>query len=97
MLFRSRLGDGGDWEESVYSGMRAGLDLQWRAGVKKMMIVIGDAPAKDPEPVTGLTKQSIVNAAYAVDPAQVYVIDTSSDYSLAVMKSLAEQTGGEYA
>ena len=92
-----RLGDGGDWEESVYSGMRAGLDLQWRAGVKKMMIVIGDAPAKDPEPVTGLTKQSIVNAAYAVDPAQVYVIDTSSDYSLAVMKSLAEQTGGEYA
>jgi len=92
-----RLGDGGDWEESVYSGMRAGLDLQWRAGVKKMMIVIGDAPAKDPEPVTGLTKQSIINAAYAVDPAQVYVIDTSSDYSLAVMKSLAEQTGGEYA
>ena len=92
-----RLGDGGDWEESVYSGMRAGLDLQWRAGVKKMMIVIGDAPAKDPEPVTGLTKQSIVNAAYAVDPAQVYVIDTSSDYSLAAMKSLAEQTGGEYA
>ncbi len=91
------LGDGGDWEESVYSGMRAGLDLQWRAGVKKMMIVIGDAPAKDPEPVTGLTKQSIVNAAYAVDPAQVYVIDTSSDYSLAAMKSLTEQTGGEYA
>lgn len=91
------LGHGGDWEESVYSGMQAGLDLQWRAGVKKMMIVIGDAPAKDPEPVTGLTKKSIVNAAYAVDPAQVYVIDTSSDYSLAAMKPLAEQTGGEYA
>ena len=97
VTYRDHPSHGGDWEESVYSGMRAGLDLQWRAGVKKMMIVIGDAPAKDPEPVTGLTKQSIVNAAYAVDPAQVYVIDTSSDYSLAVMKSLAEQTGGEYA
>ena len=91
-----RLGDGGDWEESVYSGMRAGLDLQWRAGVKKMMIVIGDAPAKDPEPVTGLTKQSIVDAAYAVDPAQIYIIDTSGRDAMAPVMSLAERTGGAY-
>ena len=66
-----QLGNGGDWKESVYSGIKTGLNLQWRAGVKKIMIVIGDAPAKDPEPVTELTEQSIVDAAYAVDPAQI--------------------------
>jgi len=70
-----QLGNGGDWKESVYSGIKTGLNLQWRAGVKKIMIVIGDAPAKDPEPVTELTEQSIVDAAYAVDPAQIYIID----------------------
>ena len=49
------LGYGGDWEETVYSGAMAGLGLDWRPGVKKILIIIGDAPAKDPEPVTGHT------------------------------------------
>ena len=91
-----QLGNGGDWKESVYSGIKTGLNLQWRAGVKKIMIVIGDAPAKDPEPVTELTEQSIVDAAYAVDPAQIYIIDTSGYDAMASVMSLAERTGGAY-
>ena len=91
-----QLGNGGDWKESVYSGIKTGLNLQWRAGVKKIMIVIGDAPAKDPEPVTELTEQSIVDAAYAVDPAQIYIIDTSGHNMMASVMSLAERTGGAY-
>ena len=91
-----QLGNGGDWKESVYSGIKTGLNLQWRAGVKKIMIVIGDAPAKDPEPVTELTEQSIVDAAYAVDPAQIYIIDTSGYDAMASVVSLAERTGGAY-
>ena len=91
-----QLGNGGDWEESVYSGIKTGLNLQWRAGVKKIMIVIGDAPAKNPEPVTELTEQSIVDAAYAVDPAQIYIIDTSGHDAMAPVMSLAERTGGAY-
>lgn len=91
-----QLGNGGDWKESVYSGIKTGLNLQWRAGVKKIMIVIGDAPAKNPEPVTELTEQSIVDAAYAVDPAQIYIIDTSGHDAMAPVMSLAERTGGAY-
>ena len=58
---------GGDWEEAVYSGIVEGLDQPWRTGVAKSIIVIGDAPAHDPEPVTGYTESII--AGYLVKGA----------------------------
>ena len=55
---RSALGNlevtgGGDWPETVYSGVTSALNLSWRSGVRKIAIVLGDAPAKEPEPHTG--------------------------------------------
>lgn len=86
-------GDGGDLEEAVYSGIQTGLDLPWRAGVKKIVIVLGDAPAKDPEPVTGLTEQDIIDRAYAVDPAQIYTVDMGHNETTG-LRGLSEATGG---
>ncbi|NLE97441.1 MAG: VWA domain-containing protein [Propionibacterium sp.] len=87
------LGYGGDDAESVYSGIDAGLSLAWRPGVRKTMLVLGDAPPKDPEPVTGFTWQDMADRAFAVDPVQIYLVDTSSAAD-ASMTSLVDETGG---
>ncbi len=60
-----------------------------------MIVQLGDAPPHDPEPVTGLTADRVVEAAFAVDPAQVYVIDVSSGGSSAgPLADVASRTGG---
>lgn len=91
-----RLGNGGDWEESVHSGAMTALSLDWRPGVRKMMIIIGDAPAKDPEPITGYTWQQVAQKAYEVDPVEVYAIDTTGSKHLSnSIRGLIEQSGGQ--
>lgn len=86
---------GGDTPESVYSGVMSALQLPWRAGVKKSVIVIGDAPGKDPEPVTGYTLSTVVTKAFAVDPAQVYSVPVTTDPSAtSFMKAISDGTGG---
>lgn len=55
------LGDGGDTNETVYSALTDGLDaLSWRSEAGKAAILMGDAPALDPEPITGYTYESVV-------------------------------------
>lgn len=84
---------GGDWPESMYSGLREAIAVPWRPGVKKVVIVLADAPPHDPEPVTGLTANDIIAQAIAVDPAEVYVVDPgwAVDDSL---RSVVDGTGG---
>ena len=89
-----QLGNGGDYEESVHSGIMAGLDLDWRPGVRKIVMVIGDAPAKDPEPITGYTWQQVAKRAYDIDPVEIYAIDTHGGLSGETMQQLTKQSGG---
>jgi hypothetical protein len=72
------IGDGCDIPESVYSGVMTAIGFPWRSGVKKAIIVMGDAPPHDPEPVTGFTLASVLSAARAVDPANIYTIDINA-------------------
>lgn len=47
---------GGDTPEAVYSALIDGVSsLSWRSGAGKAVILMGDAPALDPEPYTGYT------------------------------------------
>ncbi len=56
------LGNGGDWEETLYSALIDGLDeLNWRDSSGKAAIIMGDAPALDPEPITGYTLEMVKN------------------------------------
>lgn len=56
------LGNGGDWEETLYSALIDGLDeLSWREKSGKAAIIMGDAPALDPEPITGYTLNDVKN------------------------------------
>ncbi len=61
------LGDGGDSEETVYSGLMEAAGLNWRPQAQKAIIVLGDAPPLDPEPYTGYTLDSVIAALYNAD------------------------------
>lgn len=86
---------GGDWQESVHSGAMAALGLDWRPGVRKIMIIIGDAPAKDPEPITGYTWQQVAQRAYEIDPVEVYAIDVMGTDLSSSINDLVSQSGGQ--
>jgi len=85
---------GGDYRESVLSGMNTGLGLSWRAGVTKVMVVIGDAPPLGPpEPISGLTVEDIVGRALEIDPVQVFAADTGSLCDSSMIQ-ITSETGG---
>lgn len=89
------LGYGGDIPETVYSGLMEAIGLSWRPGVKKMVIQLGDAAPLDPEPFTGYTGDTVVDASFAVDPAEIYVVDVSSSSSTPpALADIAVRTGG---
>jgi hypothetical protein len=70
-----------------------GIELPWRDGVTKAVLVMGDAPPHDPEPVTHYTRKSVAAAAIAVDPAAIYSININGGGS-PYFEDLAEDTGG---
>lgn len=89
------LGFGGDYPETVWSGLDAAIALPWRPGVKKVVVQLGDAPPLDPEPISGLTADDIVARALAVDPAEIYVVDVSSSgSSFPALRDVAARTNG---
>ncbi len=87
------LGYGGDFPETMYSGLMEAISLDWRPGVKKIAIQFGDAPALDPEPFTGYVADDVIEAARAVDPVAVFGVDTGS--AGAEIRAIAAATGGE--
>lgn len=89
-------GNFGNVAASAHSGVMQALGLKWRDGVRKIVIVIGDAPPRDPEPETGYTAASVAKAAWELDPAVVYGIDTGSLASTA-FKDLVDRSGGTIA
>jgi Mg-chelatase subunit ChlD len=69
------LGCGGDFAETIWSGLMTAFSLPWRPGVKKISVVFADAPALNPEPNKGYTIDTIVSTSRALDPVVVYACD----------------------
>lgn len=88
------LGYGGDWPETVFSGIQAANDLEWRTGVTKIAIVIGDAPALSPEPISNLTASQIIANSIAIDPVQVIGVDVGYLNYNGAVGQIATGTGG---
>jgi len=87
--------DGGDdIPETVFSGIQAAIELPWRPGVTKTMIVVGDAPALSPEPISNLTASQIIANSIAVDPVQVIGVDVNSLNENGALGQIANGTGG---
>ncbi len=64
---RLSVGRGGDEPESAYSALINTIQGvgtgEWREDAEKAVIIFTDAPPHDPEPFTGYTAQSVINAA----------------------------------
>lgn len=58
---------GGDFEEHVYSGLKNAYDMDWRPGASRSILLLGDAPPKDPEPGTLFTEALISSFANSVN------------------------------
>ncbi|MHC4645954.1 MAG: right-handed parallel beta-helix repeat-containing protein, partial [Planctomycetota bacterium] len=65
---------------------------EWRTGVSRAIIVIGDAIPKDPEPYTGYTMDEVITAADEEDIV-IYTIPVGT-WPLEDFNSLSEGTGG---
>ncbi|BBH42766.1 hypothetical protein myaer102_54340 [Microcystis viridis NIES-102] len=106
---------GGDFPEGVNSALlhalrsEQGLGLWWPAPMPRIIILIGDAPAKDTElrsevirlaqsTSTEFSSQSLGNLATTMRPAipfRIFPIAIGSDYeTLADFEQVAEATGG---
>jgi hypothetical protein len=92
------VGGGAGWEESVYSALIHSIEATtlggWRGRDKaaKVIILMGDASLHDPEPFTGYTLSSVVDAAEKADPVHIYTIQVGG--SVTLFEEIAEQTGG---
>ena len=100
-------GGGGDVPESVFTALvHSILDPSlsstpvsrgqaWRPGVSKQVVLIGDAPPHNVDPVTGFTRKDAVEAAFSVDPAVIQAVVIGNNASaLREFTALASATGG---
>ena len=87
------LGNGGDTNETVYSGLMTGLDeLHWGEKSVKKVILIGDAPPLDPEPYTNFELNGVCDSLNEKG-VSVYTVATGGS-SISKFTSIATNTGG---
>ena len=91
------MGYGGDWEETAFSAIIEGGDkLSWRSDAAKIMVVITDAPAQDPEYVSGYDS-SDAKSFLKDEGIMLFVIDSANDREVkACFSPLCKATGGIY-
>lgn len=73
---------GGDEPEALYSGLMTAMnDLNWRQGAQKKILVITDAPAKNPDPgPEHWTKTQVLKRALELDPVSVSIVALPVNY-----------------
>ena len=92
------LGNGGDLPETVWSGIMLAYSLDWRAGVKKLIVQFGDAAPHNPEPFTGYTEEDIIQGSMELDPVVISSVDARNGDPEAedvLLRRVADATGGE--
>jgi Mg-chelatase subunit ChlD len=96
-LDRLSAGGGGDTPEATYSGIMTAYDQAgWHLGATKIIVVITDAPSKDPEPNSGYTLADITRRSLEIDPVAISSIDPCGCDSQTTdsLAKLASATGG---
>jgi hypothetical protein len=78
---------GGDFPESAYTALINAIQGQgigdWRTEAKKSIILFTDAPPHDPEPFTGYTAQSVIDASLnSPFSADTFRLNSDSDLIL---------------
>jgi hypothetical protein len=85
---------GGDCPETVFSGIQAAIELPWSTFGTRIVIVIGDAPALSPEPISNLTVSKIVKNSIARRVVQVIGVDVGYLNDNGALRQIAAGTGG---
>jgi len=85
---------GEDFREAVHSGLMTAISFPWRPGAKRAVVLIGDAPPKDPEPETNLTAAKVLAAAHGASVVVYSVIAGNDNLARGALTPLAEATGG---
>ena len=98
---------GGDKPEAVYEALLRAIDSEtigdWRDDVSKAIILMGDAPPHEkgdigsPPADYKYTLEDVAEAAYEVDPANIYSIVIGDDSVTAEkFEELADETDGSF-
>ncbi len=98
---------GGDTPEAVYEALLRAINTEaignWRDGVSKAIILMGDAPPHEkgdigsPSADYKYTLEDVAEAAYEVDPANIYSIVIGGDSDAAEkFEELADETDGSF-
>lgn len=90
------LGNGGDFPETMFSALDMAYGLSWRPGVKKMAIVLADAPPLSPEPISGLTAADVIQRSLEIDPVEVHAVDVGGATDPSLEEITEETNGGVY-
>ncbi len=76
-IYNLELGNGGDWEETLYSALVDGMsELTWTRNSSKCAIIMGDAPPLDPEPYTNYTLDIVKSVLNGISVSSGYTPDT---------------------
>jgi lysophospholipase L1-like esterase len=72
------LGSLNDSPKTVWSALMMALSLEWRAGVQKLIIHIGNSPPLNPEPFTGFTIEDIIQKSLSLQPITIFSLGTNN-------------------
>jgi hypothetical protein len=86
---------GGDVPESVYAGLMSALSVEWRAEAAKFVVLVGDAPPKDPEPITGFDAAAVVTASLRASAPIFGLVVGSDEETATAFAGLSSQTSGQ--
>ena len=87
---------GGDFPEALFSGVIEAARSNWARSASRAIVVIADAPAHDPEPVTGYTSSfltSVLNGTTPVPPSVARRVAASESGPGVDDRSQAPNTG----
>jgi hypothetical protein len=80
----------------MFSALDMAYGLSWRPGVKKMTIILADAPPLSPEPISGLTVDDIIQGSLEIDPVETHLVDVGSATNQETEEIVDETNGGLY-
>ncbi len=87
---------GGGAYETMLSGLMSGLELDWRTGVKRSLVVVSDNWPHTPEQFTDISLKDVIDKAWAEAPAAISIVDTGNVVEDAGARRLVEETAGAF-
>jgi lysophospholipase L1-like esterase len=79
--------------QSMHSGIMEALDLDWRPGVRKVVMVISAMEPSNRELVTGYSYRDVRDKSLRVDPVEVYGID-GGELDSEAFRQISDATNG---